>query len=432
MKRLTLIVLLFSGIALLAYSNGQKESAADSEKAGPEEIIYYMWDDPTYKDIVGAFNDQSEAVSVEMKVVPAGDYEAKLATLLAGGAEMDAYMQKRQVDMFSQYANGYIAELDGLIEEHGFDLEGVSAYESAIQIDGTTVAIPFRGAGYYIYYNEKLFEEAGVPTPDTYVENGDWTWAKYEEVARNLASGDDERHGALWYTWGICQAPLAFQEGVQFITADGQIDVDESVWESFKLRKSLEQDNVMPALVDLKVTKTHYSQKFFEGNQAMLTIGEWFPGYMIKAREDGLMKGFGWEDWAITRMPHDGATYNKYGNPTFSHIHADSDKKDAAFQFIGWMGGAEGATVVAKNGFLPARVTPAVKEALSSAVPDQQSVDYLTESVPVEPVFYNKYGTRIDQYLGKFIETYTTTDMSDAEMKQEFREGLEQILNTTN
>ena len=344
---------------------------------------------------------------------------------------MDAYMQKRQSDMFAQYANGYVADLDGLIDANGYDIDAVKGYMDAISIDGKVVAIPFRGAGYYIYYNKKMFEEAGEALPESYIRKGEWTWATYEEVARRLSSGDGEKYGSLWYTWGICQPPVALQHGTEFISADGEIDVNEYVWESFKLRKELEEDNIIPKLVDLKVTKTHYSQAFYEGNVGMLIIGEWFPGYMIKAREDNLLKGFSWDDWGITRLPYDGDEYAKYGNPTFNHVHAKSNNKDAAFQFIGWMGGAEGAEVVAQNGFLPPMVTDGVMEALSTSVPDQQSLEYLVESVPTLPTFYNKYGSRIDQYLGRFMEIYLTSDMSDAEMKAEFIAGLEEIRATT-
>ena len=46
-----------------------------------------------------AFNAAGTDIQIDPRYIPA-DYETKLTTLLAGGMEMDAYMQKRSTDMF--------------------------------------------------------------------------------------------------------------------------------------------------------------------------------------------------------------------------------------------------------------------------------------------------------------------------------------------
>ena len=112
---------------------------------------------------------------VDAKVIPAKDYESKIMTLLAGGTEMDAYMNKRSTDIFPMVDNGYAEPLDELIAAHQFDMTSLAGYKGAITIDGETYALPFRGEAYFTYYNKKVFEQAGAPTPDTYVEKGEWT-----------------------------------------------------------------------------------------------------------------------------------------------------------------------------------------------------------------------------------------------------------------
>jgi len=254
-----LFALIFLCSSTVLFAAGQAEEAA-AEADKDLTVTYYMWDDPTYMEIIDTYNNLDQGVTVDVKVVPAGDYEAKLATLLAGGAEMDSYMQKRQADMFAQYANGYIAELDSFVAADSSVHEAIDSYRDAVEVNGKVLAMPFRGAGYYLYYNKLLFNNAGVPTPDEFIEKGEWTWDKYEEVSRSLSSGDGSQFGSLWYTWGICQAPKAFQEGVRLISPDGEIEVDDSIFESFRMRKRLEEDNVIPKLIDLKVTKTHYTR----------------------------------------------------------------------------------------------------------------------------------------------------------------------------
>jgi multiple sugar transport system substrate-binding protein len=429
MKRFMIVLIFALAATTLAIAGGQGEAATTE---GPTDIIYYMWDDPTYMQIVEAFGAANDSVVVNVNEVPAADYEVKLLTVLAGGVEMDAYMQKRQTDMFAQYANGYIEPLDDLIAEANYDIEGLSAYDSAIRLDGQYVAIPFRGASWYTYFNKVMFDEAGEPYPTEYVENGEWTWDKFQEVANRLATGDGEEYGGLFYTWGPCHVVPALQDGVKFITQEGEIDLNETVPYSFRLRYELEDTLAIIPLVELKVTKTHYSTAFFGGNVAMLIIGEWFPGQLMNARDEGMFEGFTWNDWGVTRLPWNTEEYTTFGNPTFNHVHADSDKKSAAFEFIGWMGGTDGAVETARAGFLPARINDGVKEALKEAIPDDTSFGYFTEGPTVMPQFYTKYGSRIDQAIGELMESYLVEGpFSDSELMAAFEERFTEIIQTT-
>lgn len=426
----TLFILVLVAFAATAWANGGSDKA-EMEPEGPITIEYYMWEDPTYANIIEAYGASQNDVIVNVNQIASGDYETKLATLLAGGVEMDAYMQKRQVDMFPHLANGYIAPLDDLIKNAGFDIDAISSYKDQISVDGTVYAIPFRGASYYTYYNKKVFENASVPTPDTYVAAGDWTWAKFEEVANEVATGDGEIYGGIMYTWGSVQTPAAHQAGDQFITADGKIDYSDATIEGFKMRKRLEESGAIIPLLELKVTKTHYSQAFYEGNAGMLIIGEWFPGFMIKGRDENLLKGFGWDDWSVTRLPCDVPEYTSFGASTFNHIHARSEKKEAAFDFIGWMGGPEGAEVVAANGFLTPMITPGVMGAFSESLPSEEAVEAFVEPRIVKAPFYNKYGSKIDPFLGSLMEEYLSSDWTDTQLEAKLVEGLEEIIATT-
>lgn len=409
-------------------------AAIGVQAKSPVEISYYLWDDPTYRQIVDTFNTSQKEVFVKATYLPAADYETKLLTLLAGGVGMDCYMQKRQADMFPQYANGYIEPLDKLIKKYKFNIAADKKYMSDISIDGKVVAIPFRGAGYFTYYNKKIFEKAGIPTPTEYVKKGEWTWSKFIEVAKKLSTGDGKQYGAIFYTWPVNTFLPAYQQKVNFISANGKIDVDiDSVLFSMRMRRDLEKAKAIIPLAELKATKTHYSQAFYQGNVGMLLIGEWFPQYMLAARDQKLLRDFTWNDWAITRIPCDSPNYITAGASTFNHIYSRSKKKDAAFKFLAWAGGVQGAKVVARNGILPAMVTDDVENELAKVVPDRESVKYLCEQVPVFGAYINKYGTKIEtQVLNPLIEKYLVTDMSDGDFMVELDKGLKEVIKSTN
>ncbi|MBN2533449.1 MAG: extracellular solute-binding protein [Spirochaetales bacterium] len=402
-------------------------SCGEKKPEGPVHVIFYLWDDPAYEPIIKAFNDAQTGVIVDAQFIPTNEYEAKINTLLAGGVEMDGYMQKRSTDIFAHYANGYLAPLDDLCKKYNFDLNAIKGYKSAITIDNKTMAIPFRGASYYTYYNKKIFEQAGMATPDTYVKNNEWTWPRFIEVSKSITAKLPDTYGGFLYTWGSNNVIPALQNGMQFVDADGNLDINHTLINCYKYRKELEKAKAIMPLTETKVTKTHYSKAFYSGKVGMLIIGEWFPGFMIKGRDENQLEGFTWNDWSLARIPCDESSYRTFGNPTFSHVHINSKKKDAMFKFISWMGGPEGATIVAGSGLLPAYVTDAVKNEFKKILPDDTALAYYTEPVTVNTQFYNKYGSKVESELAAIMEEYLGADMSDAQLQNLIEQRLKQV-----
>jgi multiple sugar transport system substrate-binding protein len=417
--------------ATLAFAEGQKDAAA-AKQTGPVTIIYYLWDDPSLKPLVDAFNASQKDIIVDARYIPSPDYETKITTLLTAKAEMDCYMQKRQSDMFAHYDNGFIEPLDDLLKKTGVNRAAVDSYKDAVSVDGKVIAFPWRGAAYYTYYNKKLFEKAGVPTPDTYVKNGTWTWAKFAEVAKKLSSGNGAVFGSTVYFWGSNQLIMEAQKMKPIIDVKGNIDYDPSIQRWFQMRKQLEDAKAMWPLIDMKVTKTHYSKQFYDGKAAMLLIGEWYPGFMKSGRDQNLLQGYTWNDWGITRLPCDEKTYVTLGAPTFNHVTSYAKNKEAAFRFIAWMGGPEGAKVAAKAAVLPATVTPEVKAVLGEVIPDAQSLEYFTEAKRAYPLLVTKYGSRIEAQVNTMIEEYLLGKLTDADFDAKFMAGLKEIVATTN
>ncbi len=408
-------------------------AASGFSLAAPVEVNYYMWQDPTFQPIVDAFNNSQKEVFVKTTVMPSSDYETKILTMLAGGADIDCYMQKRQTDMFQQAKNGFIEPLDKYIKTTKYDLKSIKAYTSQITVSGKVLAIPYRGAGYYTYYNKKLFAKAGIPTPTEYVKKGEWTWDKFQEVSKKLSTGDGRIYGSLLYTWPQLSVVPAIQKNVMFIDAKGKLNLDEKALAySVKMRRDLEKSKSILSMAELKATKTHYSKPFYDGNTAMLLIGEWFPGMMISGRDDKLLKDYTWNDWAITRLPSDSPKYVTMGACTFNHIYSRSKKKDAAFKFLAWMGSSEGAKVVAKNGFLPPVVDEGVKAELAKVVPDAESLNYFIEPAPRMAQWYTIYGSRVEATLGTVLEKYLSSNMTEKEFITELKAQLQQVIKTTN
>ncbi|MCL2191802.1 MAG: extracellular solute-binding protein [Treponema sp.] len=428
MKR-TFLVFLAALIAATAFVSCERGHGGPP---GSTRVIFYTWDDTSIRHMVEAFNASQTEIWVDGRFLPAPDYEVQITTLLIGRAPMDAFMQKRQTDMFHHFHNGFIQPLDDLLLRTGVDRTAVDSYLHSVSIDGQVVGFPWRGAAYFTYYNRRIFEEMGVPTPGTFVDEGTWTWDMFEDVARQVSSGDGQIFGATVYHWGIKQLIPQIQNRRDVITANGVLDYDDSIHNWLSRRRRMEQENSMWPLIDMRVSGVHYSRQFFDGRVAMVIMGEWFPGMIMSGRDNGLLQGWGWEDWGLTRLPSDSDPYVTVGAPTFSHVAAHSRNQEAALRFIAWMGGPEGALIAAQAGVLPAMVDENVKQVLAESIPCPRSLDFFVEDRIVFPMTYNRFGSRVEALIGVIQDEYLLGLLSDDAFDARLRSGLEEIIRTTN
>lgn len=425
----SLLALSMSG--LFAQGSSEPASGKGGQASQPTTIVFYTWEDAPHRALVEEFNRTHTDIQVDAKILPSSDFNVKLATLLSGHAEMDCFMEKTSPDVYTQYANGFIEPLNKYIKAAGGSNPAVEAYKTFSYIGNDVVDIPWRGGAVYTYYNKKVFEKAGIPTPDTYVEKGEWTWEKFEEVAQAIHQADPNLLGALFNSTASNHELIASQAGDQILTEDGKIDNVGNVTKQLAIRKRLEATGAMPSLVNMKVTKTHYSKPFYDGNLGMLIIGEWFPGLINSGAKNGLLNGFTTDDYGITRMPCDEPEYVTHGHPTFSCITSYSKKKEAAFEFITWMASEAGAKVTASLGVLPALTDSEVEKTIAENIPDARSVQYFLEPKSVKMAGYNKYGSRVESVLSTLMEDYLLGNLTDSEFESKFKAELENIVQTS-
>ncbi len=102
-------------------------------------------------------------------------------------------------------------------------------------------------------------------------------WKKFEEVAKAITAADPSLVGSTIYIWG----------GQGFFSRTGRgLDRHSGRQDrQHRQRRQAAGDEKAAgrcrgdvSLVDMKVTKLHYSKQFYDGNVGMLLIGEWFPG----------------------------------------------------------------------------------------------------------------------------------------------------------
>ena len=421
------LAILVAVFAAISCTNNQ----GSEEVENANEITYYFWEEPTIERVIETFNSVQDEITVIPKPLPINDYELKILNLLSVKEDVDAFAQKTQVQMPSHYENGFIADLEDIAAAKDFDFSVYQTYKSSIAVNGRYVGMPFRGANRYIYFNKVLFDKANEPYPTTYADEGTWTWETFEEVATCITDKLGV-YGINFHTWPQFSMSESFQNEASFIDAGGNVTIDDNrdvILRDFTRRKRLEESGVMWPMQDLKVTKMHYSTAFFGGNVAMLQIGEWFPGMLLGAKEKDLFQGFTWNDWGVAPIPNDRDIRVNPGIPTYSHVAKFSKKKDAAFRFLRWLAGPEGAAELAKAGYLPTIITSEVQENLKPNFADAKSLEvFLAPFDKLSPILTPSYAAGIDQVMGATFEEFLSSDMSEDDIFESFRKRLQQVV----
>ena len=259
--------------------------------------------------IVDAFEAENPDITVDVTTSAYADYFTKLQTDLAAGTAADVF----DVDAGSFaniQASGVLAELTD-VDSSAYRTSVLDAYN----VDGAQYGLPTSFSNVVLFYNQELFDAAGVEYP-----TADWTWADEQAAAEQLTD-------AAAGVWGDYQ-PISYHEyykavqqaGGDFLSEDGteaafdsEAGIAAADWLAGK------SGTVMPSAADGAGTPDFDLNLFKEGKLAMWHTGIW----MI-----GLVGDLPFE-WDIAVEPGDA----QKASATFSNavvVSADSEHQEAA------------------------------------------------------------------------------------------------------
>jgi len=234
--------------------------------------------------------------------------------------------------------------------------------------------LPYRGDFWLLFYNKTLFDDAGLDYP-----TNDMTWDEYADLARAISSGEgaDKVWGSHYHTWLSAVTCWAVCDG-EFTLADGEY---ENLEYFYDLVLGLEDEEVVMAFPEIQAAGLHYRGAFEVGNIAMLPMGSWFIATLIGdiAAGDSQMTEF-----SFVSIPHlEGVSAgSSFGSPTGSAITTNSQNKEAAWDFIAWRSGEEGAKAFASVGTRAAYASEAVAAVMAAADGFPQDENALAALIP--------------------------------------------------
>lgn len=213
---------------LLAGCSGSSGSGGSNDGGSTkgQTLTYWLWQDnatdTTWQQLADEFNAQSGHGKVKLQVVPAAQYLDKLSTALSSGNGPDAARMKDS--WIGQFVEaGVLAPLSKRIDSWKDKSEVESSAWNAGKVPGSDeiYMMPHQNTALYMYYNKKLFKDAGLQPPTTQDEmlaDAPKLTGKghYAMDVRGGAGGQDQ-----WAAWMLAG-------GAQFVNASGDVVLDQA------------------------------------------------------------------------------------------------------------------------------------------------------------------------------------------------------------
>ncbi len=418
MTRLNLIKSALLAAASLAIVHGQ----AMAEQV---TLNWALWDwDRTayYEPLIKAYEAKHPDVKINYTDLGSQDYDQMVMTQLTGGGSDIDIVSIKDIPGYAQLINtGRLIDLskEGVLPQ---DTSKYGGLIEALTVNGGTYGMPMRTDFWIVYYNKDPFDKAGVPYP-----TNDMTWAQFDELARKVTSGfgPDKVFGSHFHVWRSTVELPAIQSGEHTLVAK-----DYSFLKPWYERAlALQNDGIVRSYASLKTSQTHYSGPWFAGKIAMLPMGTWFIGTQIAKLKTGESTV---KNWGLVRYPHpdgvkSGATA---GQVTSLGVNVNSKNKKAAEDFIAWVGGPEGAAIVAKTGTIPAYRDDTVVKMITSTPgfpTDPGSAEALTTTATYLEMPVDLKAAEYDLVLNRVHDEIMTNNISIDDGIKEMNAGVADI-----
>ncbi|MGZ0084967.1 ABC transporter substrate-binding protein [Caldibacillus thermoamylovorans] len=332
------------GSLLAGCSGGEKTEQTNGGGKAEEkvEVTLAGWGgNPTEQKLLKQTLDDFEKKYPNIKVkyeVIADQYMDVIKTRLAGGQGPDVFY----LDAFEAPAlieTGAIEPLDKYVTDD-FDMDDfeklmLDAFKGK---DGKIYGFPKDYSTLALFYNKKMFEEAGVEVPKT--------WDELREVAKKLTKGKQ--------VYGFGVAPelarlyyIAESKGGKVVTDNKASFADPKVVEALQPIVDMHLKDQSAAQPN-EVGATWGGEMFGQGKAAMVIEGNWAIPF--------LQETFPNLEFGTAEIPTINGKKTTMAYTVAYVMNKDSKKKEAAWKLIKYLTGKEGMKTWTSKGYaLPTR-----------------------------------------------------------------------------
>lgn len=341
-KRPIVMIGLLAALTLLIAAcvpTGAPAAGGNTASSGDEVVTikwFMRWDqtrvDNVAMPVIEAFEEQHPNINVEFENIgSSGEYYQKLQTTIAGGLAPDVFYPATHV-AYALASKGGLLTLDDYIAADGIDMAKYDQNILALyQQEGQQYCLPIDTAALVVFYNQDLFDAAGVAYPET-----GWTWDDFLATAQALTAdvdgdGQTDQFGVDVFTnyWPMVvwtQTGHALYDDIRnpasFLGAK-----EDAVAAVQWLADLINVYGVMPTAEQ----RADISDMFVAGKAAMQVVGHWrVPRYLANAE-------FGFD---FAPLPVGAIAANRADGSCFA-VSATSEHPDEAWEFVKFLAGPD-------------------------------------------------------------------------------------------
>lgn len=366
------VTLLVLFIILEIYKNTDLkiEENGMQQELNRENVVlnYYTWSTEMdyIPELITAFEGSHKNYKINFHTFNAAneEYYKIIQVMLQSGADIDVYGVNSSSFYSQFYSQGFLEPLSSYMKKNNYDLRPYGTISSQINVDGEYYALPHRKTSWVLYYNKDIFDQAAKPYPVQL------SWQGFVDLAYDLTYKRDD--GVM--QWGTSGYFISANNDSHFYAAQmGESLIDDELPHYKNGLEILNQIyHTKQSSLSFAETQKNGSdiarESFQNGEIAMMVGGDWSISTMLNAKAANKMK----VNFNITYFPiPDGVKKGTtIGTATNTGICSYSRKKDAAFVFLAYLCGKEGASIISQKGILPAYQSTDITQTYIQVAPE--------------------------------------------------------------
>lgn len=396
-------------LALAACGNGDSGSA-DGEEITLELPSWQAGDgnfENWLRPLVEAFNEEHPDITVDLQHVPFDGFADQMTTRFAAGDPPE--IVHLPASNFPEFAdNGWLAPIDDRLAETDI-LESWIDLQDDMIWDDQYMGVLLLGYGQVLFYNQALFDEAGIDVPETPEQ--------LVEAARTLTQGDVFGFGAT-----TAQHPRNYSEPTNWLVGGGThwATEDSFTVATPEVESVLETYRQALEFAPEGVTTQQRFELFSQGRIAMMFDGPFLIPDIEAAPEEIR------DDLQVAMVPFDivpGGTSNGFHIPS----GLEPEVEDAVWSFIEFATTPEWQERYSAELGVPAPRVGVITDEIIAAQPRleviQEAADVAVRTDPESRVLRANY-SEFSDIVGEQMMRMMTTDDDLSEILADLEEEL--------
>lgn len=328
--------------------------ATEPAKAKTKVDFWYLWTNAGeiafINQLIADFNNSQS--SYELKGLSSPDVQ-KMVVAISGGSGPDV------ADNFSSniasYADqGILEPLDSYMQKANYDTSDyIPAALKTCQYKGSTFALPITAGTMMLFYNKKLFADAGIAEPP---KTDKEMLADAIQLTKVKADNSIDVLGYPYYPFVYFTNNMTYALGGSLMDANGKFTPDNPATLSalqnvIEYRKKFGVDKIDKFTSSAKYCDP--ADPFIKGKQAMRIDGPWFGNQIKNVIKTNI-------DYATAPLPYPDGHPELAGSGLLDSsvffISKTAKNKDGAWAFLSWLyDGPQMLKFCAKMSNLPSR-----------------------------------------------------------------------------